>query len=203
MKKSFFGILAAISLLAGSTEAQWVDIGSGPDTSYLVIESPNDPSFLAAPLQFAIHYTFDTVSPQDGYWLLQEAIAFDASLSAVINNFGSPSEPNYFMNSMTYDLVTLTNTVLPATGPYWQQWVAGGEAGFPTASPVPSNSWTLGSGISAPYRALAPGSTDGFVFAEASTSPSVSPVPEPSSFLLLVAATVLLIYATRRRVHTG
>lgn len=193
MKKSFIGIaLVAVMACTPTLRAQWIPIGDGPDTSYLVIESPHHSEFLSQPLQFAVSYTYDPLLELDGYWLLQQVISFDLLLSVAFNNFGTPEEPSYFVESMTYDGETQQSTQFPDIGPFWQQWVAGGMSGYPDPDPIAQDTWIFGSGMSAPTRLIGPNSTDGWVYANEATAPSIHPVPEPAAGLLLLVGGGLL-----------
>jgi hypothetical protein len=185
-------LLAAVAVLAAvsSVPAQTLtgSYGSGPDTSYLVIQAAD---FGAEPLFYAFNYTYEPGNPLDGYAMLSTVVAGDPLLDAVILNFGTVSEPNYFLDSITYNSITLTNTGAPTFSPYWAQWVSGGEAGYPTAGPIASGAWEFGSGSSAPYRYLAPNAWDGYVFNDGSAAPDITPVPEPgSAWLILIAGGV-------------
>ncbi len=201
--KKFMLVCMTMALTAASPLwAQWVPIGTGSDVSYMVIESPHNSEFLSTPLQFAIYYTFDPIQEYDSYWLLQQVIAFDPLFDVTFVNYGTDEEPSYFITSMTYDSITLVTTSWPDVGPYWQQWAAGGESGYPAAEPISDTSWSFGSGMSFPYRLIAPGSTDGWVYATAATAPTIDPVPEPSASLLVVLAGAAL-WRVRRRITTA
>ena len=182
-------LLAAVAILAAaaSVPAQTLTgtYGTGPDTSYLVIQAAD---FGAEPLWYAFNYTYEPGNPLDGYAMLSTVVAGDPLLDAVILNFGTVSAPNYFLDSLTYNSLTLTNTGAPTFSPYWAQWVSGGEAGYPTAVPIASGTWEFGSGSSAPSRYLAPNAWDGYIFNDGSAAPDITPVPEPQSLWLVVVA---------------
>ena len=188
-------------------------IGEGLDVSYALIEAD---AFGDEPIVFQYRYDFDPSSPLDGYALSTAIDSAAPELTLGFINFGDEEFPNYFLNSITYGTTTLTNTPFPLIGPFWAQWVRGGQAGFLELLPVPSSEWQFGSGISYPYRVVEPGSWDGFVFSQESRPPSdvqlvdPNPIPEPgspgsvppvgvnpvpeagSSLLLLVGGTVAL-----------
>ncbi|MFV0415791.1 MAG: hypothetical protein ACK5NG_05435, partial [Chthoniobacterales bacterium] len=124
---------------------------------------------------------------------------FDSNLTGTFNNYGTVADPNYFLNNLNYNGINLVNTSTPPYTPYWSQWVSGGKAGFPTGSPVAEGSWSFGSGLSAPWRELAPGSWDGFVFGDGLSSPSIAPVPEPTVIYFLGGAAIL--FYLKRRLH--
>lgn len=196
MKKLFLVLLATagVSLTSASAQTITQTVGSGSATSYLVIEAPD----FGGPLTFAYLYEYNPADPFDTHALMVAIDAAVADLSFTYVNYGTVEEPNYFLDAVTWQSLTLTNTGLPTFSPYWGQWVSGGLAGFPTAEPVPSETWGFGFGISAPYRLVEPGSWDGFAYNDGLSAPSVSPVPEPSAVLLALGAGALV--GLRRRV---
>lgn len=196
MKKLFLILLATAGISFTSAQSQTITgtVGTGADTSYFVIEATD----FGAPLTFAYLYDYNPANPLDTYAMM---VAIDAAiddLQFTYINYGTVSEPNYFLDSVTYQTITLTNTPAPTYSPYWAQWVSGGLSGYPEAEPILSGSWTYGSGVSAPVRYIEPGSWDGFIYNDGMSAPSVSPVPEPSSTLLTICATGLVAF--RRRV---
>jgi len=191
-------LAAVLTLVAFHAPAYGqIIIGEGDDVSYAVIEADE----FAAPLVYAYHYTHSPSEPLDGYALLTAIDFADPGLSLSFVNFGDDESPNYFLDSVTYGSMTLTSTPFPNVGPFWVQWVSGAEAGFPTAVPIASGGWTFGSGISSPYRSIGPGSWDGFVFNLGDTDPSISPIPEPQSSVLLFAGITVVLWMLRRRRH--
>ena len=190
----FAAILAVVFPISGRAQ---IVIGTGPDASYAVIQATgsSDQSFT---LIYEYRYNYDPSKPLDGYDLLT---AIDSALPELNLNFITFGEgsTNYFLNSVTYGTTTLTNTPGPAFAPFWAQWVHGGEAGYPTAEPIFSVNWSLGSGVSSPYRSIAPGSSDGFVFNDGNVPPTVSPLPEPRAVALLFGGTILLVIRLIRR----
>jgi hypothetical protein len=181
-------VIAGACLLPSVSSAATILVGSGPDTSFLVLESPN----LGA-RTYEIRYTYNASASQDGYFLLSQVVTFDSNYTLDLNNdYGTPSAPNYFLNSISYNNVADTGA-----GSYWAHWVARGQAGYPTASPKPAGTWSLGSGISSPYRLIAPDSWDALYFSDGNFAPSVAPVPETSSALLTLLGS-LVIFKRRR-----
>lgn len=197
MKKLLVFLLATAGFSFTPASAQ-VLVGTGTNSSYLVIEADD----FGAPLTFEYLYDYNPADPFDTYTMMVAIDAAVADLSFTYINYGTLDEPNYILDAVTYQSITLTNTAFPAVGPFWAQWVAGGQAGFPVAEPVASGSWGFGSGISEPYRYVEPGSWDGFIFNEGSAAPSVSPVPEPGSAVLLTAA-MAVIFLRRRRLESS
>ncbi len=187
--RAFAAIVLTLILAVPGLSAAVIDIGNGAQTYHFVLESPN-----IGVRQYAVHLDGAT----DAYDLIYAVSAEDAAISMSITNWGSPTQPNYFVNSITYNGVTEANTTSSPWVPSWGHWVSGGQAGYPTASPVVSGTWSSGSGISSPYRLVELGSWDALVYGDSTTQPSVVPVPEPSVALLLGAG--LLAIARRRRV---
>ena len=177
----------AWSPLQGAT----IEVGSGPLSSNLVLESPN-----IGTRTYVINYGTGPSAPVDTYDLFTAVLAAESQLTATILNFGTASEPNFFITGLTWNGVTETNTATDPFTPSWVQWVSGGEAGFPTAAPIASGPWTLGSGISEPFRTIAPGSWDALVYADFDTVPSV---PEPGSLPLVAGAIALALIRCRSR----
>lgn len=199
MKKLFLILLATAGISFTSAQSQTITatIGSGANTSYLVIEAPD----FGAPLTFAYLYDYNPADPFDTYTMM---VAIDAALPDLefdFDVFGTPEDPSYFLNAITYQSETVTSTQWPDVGPFWAQWVSGGQSGYPEAEPIDSGTWSFGWGVSSPYRYVEPGSWDGFVYNDGVAPPSVSPVPEPSSMLLIVCAAGVLSLRRRSAVH--
>lgn len=184
--------LAGTCLLSITSQAATIIVGRGNDTSYFVLQSPN-----LGERTYEVNYTYNSSAAQDGFFLLNQIIAADATTDFVVFNFGSMAAPNYFLNSLSSGGITETNTSASPFAPYWAHWVAGGQAGFPAATPNPSGTWSLGSGISAPYRLIEPGSWDGLFYSDGLTAPSVVPIPETSSAVLTLLGAMVLF--KRRR----
>jgi hypothetical protein len=185
-------VLAGSCLLPSVSTAAITVLGSGPDSSFLVLQSPN-----LGVRTYEIHYTYSSGTSQDGYFLLSQVLASGSSITSVLINYNTPSLPNYITDSFTFNSVTETSTPWPDPGPAWSHWVSGGQAGWPAAAPIASGTWQFGSGMSAPYRLIEPGSWDAFYYSDGVTTPSVSPVPEMSS-VLLGALGSLVIFRRRR-----
>lgn len=178
---------AGICLLHAPVQASTILIGSGADSSFFLLESSN-----IGQRSYEIRYTYDAASPKDGAFLLQQIIASDSSVMMQV--FGND---NIYVDSISFGGVTEQGLQMPPWEPYWAHWVAGGGAGFPAAEPIADGVWTQGSGLSGPYRIIAPGSSDALKFSDFTTSPSRAPIPEPSSVLL--AASACLVFLKRRR----
>lgn len=198
LRKVWQGFLSAavagFCLLSSETHAANILVGSGPDTSFFVLESPN-----LGTRTYEISYTYDVMVMQDGFTLLSSLLSEDSTLTADIANFGSAIEPNFFVNAFTFNDVSEVAVSSSPFVPFWAHWVSGGEAGFPSADPVASGTWTVGSGISAPFRLIEPGSWDALVYSDGSVAPSVAPVPEPSALLMTLTGTLMLL--RRRRTN--
>lgn len=185
-------VLAGSCLLPSISNAAITVVGSGPDSSFLVLQSPN-----LGIRTYEIQYTYNSGTPQDGYFLLSQVLGSETSITTALLNYGSPSSPNYITDSFRFNSITETSTPWPDPGPAWSHWVSGGQAGFPAAAPIASGTWQFGSGMSAPYRVIEPGSWDAFFYSDGMTAPGVSPVPETSSAMLGVLG-ALVIFRRRR-----
>ncbi len=196
MKKTIYptrafvaGIITGLVVLADSGRTQVV-VGAGPDASYAIIEAE---AFGNNPLVYEYRYDFDPSNPFDGYALFTAIDSADPGIEFGFVNFGDELDPNYFVNSITYGATRLVSTEFPNVGPFWAQWVSGGQAGFPLASPISSSVWSFGSGVSSPYRFVEPGSSDAFVFNDGDLPPSMDPVPEPSAAALIFGAALFVV----------
>lgn len=188
--------LCALGLLVITPAADAaVIVGTGASSSFLVIEAPE----FGAPLEFEYRYTFNAGAPPDAYAMMVAIDLASPNLSFSFQDFSTGGPPNYFLTAITYDSITLTNATTGDFTPFWYQSVAGGEAGFPIASPIADGVWSEGSGISSPSRKLAPGSWDGFVYGEYGDEPSVSPVPEPTTIALFGVASLAVLGRRLRR----
>jgi hypothetical protein len=182
--------VALASPLPTAARAATIDVGNGPVTSHLLLESP-----ALGSRDYRVHHP----GGGDAFALLQVVLTHDPSLTATFFNFGSAANPNYFVNSITWSGTTETNNPANPWFPYWAHWVAGGQAGFPAATPVPAASWTQGAGISSPYRVTAEGSWDALFFSDGNTPPVTVPVPEPATKACLAVGALLLLPARRRK----
>jgi hypothetical protein len=190
MKKliiAFHAAICSFCMLAATSAATIV--GTGNDSSFLVIEA----EAFGVPLEYEFRYNFDSENPLDGYDLLTAILAFDSErLQATFIGFAN----GYFLDSITFNGITLK---APADyAQYWVQWVSGGISGHENPKPIAAGTWQYGDGMSAPARLHTPGSTDGYIFNDGSTPPSVEPVPEPSSALLLFAGGMALLTVRRK-----
>ena len=188
-------VLAGVCLLPSVSTAAITVVGTGADSSFLVLESPN-----LGVRSYEVHYTYNSGSSQDTYFLLSVVLSADPLLTAGVGNFGTSSAPNYYVNSFTYNSVTETSVSAPPYIPYWAQWVSGGT-GFQDSNynydpgAAPAGIWSSGYGIST--HLVAPGSWDALFYSDGNTQPSVVPVPETSSVMLGVVG-VLVIFRRRR-----
>jgi hypothetical protein len=183
--------IASVLALTGTAEAAAIVLGTGPDSAFYVLESPNIGS-----RTYEIRYTYNESEPLDGWDLLQVVDSYESELSVQAFNFGSEEAPNWFVNAITWMGTTETANSEDPFVPYWAQWVSGGEAGFPSATPVADGVWSSGSGMSLPYRVIEPGAWEALKFGDFVTVPTVAPVPEPSALLLAFGGLAVLV---RRR----
>jgi len=202
MKKLLVILLAVAGISSTPARAQAI-VGTGPDSSHLVIEA----AAFGAPLVYEYNYTYDPLNPLTTTDMLIAVDAAVADISVELLYGGA------FLNGVTYIPLTLTlsNSVTPPDfSPFWAQWVSGGESGDPLA-PMPDNIWSDGYGPAS--RTLEPGSWDGFIFNGAygpapdyflvSAPPSVLPVPEPSTVLLLTFCAAGVLILRKRRFFGG
>ena len=193
-------VIAGVCLLPSVSSATTTVVGTGPDSSFLVLESPN-----LGVRTYEVRYTYSSGASQDGYFLLGQVIASDANYSISLTNYGSIPAPSYFVNSISYNGTPETNNPLPPDyAPYWVHWVSGGMGyqdppptySFNPGVPTPGI-WTTGYGISSPSRLIAPGSWDALFFSDGASAPSIAPIPETSSALLALFGS-LVIFKRRR-----
>lgn len=196
--KTFSALLALVvaGLFAEKCHAQTI-IGTGSDFSYLVIEATD----FGAPLVYEWHYTYDSSAPPKTVAMLH---AIDAAVPEL--NFTIPSPDDNYLDAIEYlpANTNLQNTI----SLFWAQWVSGGTSGVPLLS-KPFGVWSEGYGIA--ERELAPGSWDGFIYNGefnpdppyqiTSPPPSVLPVPEART-IILVCVGIVAIFYVRKRLHT-
>ncbi len=194
------GILLLAFFTGATTEIihGQIQIGTGPDSSILVIEAAE----FGPPQVYQWNYTYNPLAPFSTADLIA---AVDSAISGL--NF-TLLYGGTFLDAIEYSSLTLTNEFNPPYAPFWAQWVSGGKSGIPLES-KPDGVWSAGFGITA--REIAPGSWDGFRFNGAydveppydviSAPPSLSPIPEPSAVALLAAGGILLVTYARKRLH--
>lgn len=193
IRKLLLTLLAVVGLTCIPKSHAIIVVGVGDDVSYAVIQADT----FGTPIVFAYHYTYDSSNPFDAYFLFNEVAAALPELTLGWVNYGDDDEPNYFLQSVTYYSDTLISTAWPDVGPYWAQWVAGGESGFPFAVPIASGVWTYGDGMSSPYRLVQPGSWDGVIYNDGSVPPDL--IPEPSTAWLLFSCGAVVCFLNRRK----
>jgi len=183
-------------LMSLSCQAAAILIGTGPHASHVVLESPN-----LGVRHYEVRY--DAAGGlYDAKFLIDRIVAEDSAIAMSFVNFGTTTEPNFFLNSVTYNSVTETNESSPPWTPYWAHWVSGGS-GYMNADfsfnpgEAPAGEWSTGFGISTPNRQIAPGSWDALFFSDGATVPSVVPIPEPSTWLLALMASLLIVHRRR------
>jgi hypothetical protein len=174
-----------------------INIGTGPDLSYLVID---ESTLYSTPLEFIYHYTYDSNNLLTGTDLLQQ-VASNSTLGVSMVFYGGGLGNS--LDSLTYAGTTVAGTNAPdySTGSYWSYYVAGGlEAGTPAAT----NDWSYSS-VGWDSRTISPGSWDGETLSSYSDygstttglPPSVAivavPEPETAPLMLLSIITLLLL----------
>lgn len=178
-------------LLASSASAVIIQVGSGADTSQVLIEAP-----AFGVLDYRVSYDYTPGIGQDAFFLLGRIVAEDSRFSADPVIAGGLGDENYFLSAITF--AGSTQATPGDFSEFFNHYVSGGSAGFPAEDvvPVAREAWTSGSGVSAPFRQIAPGSSDALIFGAFGTQPSSLPVPEPSTALF---GTLALIGLTKRR----
>ena len=200
MKKTILAFLLTTlgTLITPASGYTQIQVGSGPDSSFLVVEA----AAFGAPLVYQWNYTYNVSAPPSTADMITAVDLVSLELNFTILYSGT------FLDSIEHSGLTLTNATSYPYSPFWAQWVSGGTSGSPLVT-KPSGVWSAGYGIT--YRELAPGSWDGFIFNGVydsnppydviSLAPSVAPVPESSSLILLTGAMLLLLIHARKRLH--
>jgi hypothetical protein len=199
MKTYKIGLLAGLgvfSLFLAKPAAAQIQVGTGNDHSFLVIEAAD----FGATMVFQWNYTHNPSSPFKTADMLAAVDVVQMDLNFTILYGGT------FLDAIEYKGNTLTNSFLPPYSPFWAQWVSGGTSGAPLET-KPLGIWSAGFGIA--NRELAPGSWDGLIFNGVydsnppydviSAIPSVAPVPEPHVLWLLIAGGVIILLRRQGR----
>ncbi|MCE9588612.1 MAG: PEP-CTERM sorting domain-containing protein [Verrucomicrobia bacterium] len=209
---SALAFLVSISSLKAAVltgrEPLLLDLGNGPDVSFLVID---DSGLSSSPLKFAYHYSYDSNNPLTGLDLLR-SITSDAlsGLSVGVGTTYFGGRRTYLLDSFSFHGSTVQGTPFSAdndSGIYWSYYVAGvAEDGF---TPLKAGIWSYAqTGLDA--RLIAPGSWDGWTISSyidgglttLDSVPSVSLVPEPSTTFLVIVAGLFFVWAFRRKSST-
>lgn len=193
-RRGFLGALASLCLFPSLCPAANIVVGTGNDTSYLILQSTN-----LGVRTYEIHYTYNAAVPRDALFLLSSAAASDPALGYSLVNYGTESAPNYFLDSISLNGVPESGSFAPPWT-WWTHWVAGGWGSeAPTydfdPGPVAFGTWKVGYGISS--RTIEPGSSDLLFLSDGSVAPAFSPIPEPASLVLLASGS-FLIFRRRR-----
>ncbi len=191
-------VIAGACLIPSISHAANIIVGSGSDTSYLILESTN-----LGVRTYEVHYTYNASAPQDSAFLIAQAVAGDSALGVSLGDFPTEQFPvNKFVNYFSLNSVEEWGSSSPPWT-YWAHWVAGGlgyqngdpDYDFNSGAPA-AESWTLSYGIST--HTIAPGSSDALFLSDGNSAPSVAPIPETSSALLAVLGSVV-IFKRRRK----
>lgn len=182
--------LAVVACLASNASATTLTVGMGSDSSFVILESPN-----VGLRTYEVFYDFDASNPIGTDDLLITIGSEDPAI--VFNLMGDSSNP--FLESIDFNGTT-EGGPFAAGAPFWGIWVAGGETGFPSPSPIPSTTWTAAGGLSESFRIVEPGSSEALLFGTVFAPPTFDPIPEPSSVFLLGAGSLLIIARRKRLV---
>jgi hypothetical protein len=177
-----------------------INIGSGPDLSYLVID---ESTLDSTPLEFVYHYTYDSNHPLTGYDFLNQ-ISSNSTLGVSTVFYGGGL--GNILDSITYGSKVIAGTNAPdySTGTYWSYSLAGGYDGG--IAPLLNNQWNYANnGMDS--RTITPGSWDGWTLAsyssygsltvDAPPSVVIAAVPEPEAAPLLLLSIITLILLFR------
>jgi hypothetical protein len=192
----FLAVLAGSCLLPSVSNAANIIVGTGNDTSYLILESAN-----LGVRTYEVHYTYNSTTPQDSAFLIAQAVAGDSALGVSLGNYPTvPFPVNYYVNYFALNSVEEWGSSSPPWT-YWAHWVAGG-AGYQNldfsynSGAAAADSWTLSYGIST--HTIQPGSSDALYLSEGIAAPSVAPIPETSSALLAVLGSLVVLIRRRK-----
>jgi len=170
-------------------------VGTGSDTSYLILESTN-----LGVRSYEVHYTYNSSAPQDSAFLVGQAVAGDSALGVSLSDFGNAQFPvNYYVDYFSLNGTQEWGSSSPPWT-WWAHWVAGG-LGYQNpdttynSGAAADDSWTLSWGIST--HTIQPGSSDALFLSDGMAQPSVAPIPETSSALLAILGSVVIF--KRRR----
>lgn len=171
-------VAGLVALTSRPLFAQPMVVGSGPDTVQVIFNWPD--GFVA---DYDVEYGTGPSSTILGYTATQDCAA-DPNLTLQWINYGSATDPAYFLNYASYTggHVGDGSTYNPVTAPnnYWTEWYANGGP------------WQYGNGAS--VDTLDNGGEIGWVFGSTAT-----PVPEPASMAIFLGAGALLIRRRRER----
>lgn len=189
-------VVAGACLFPSVSTAANIIVGTGNDTSYLILESTN-----LGVRSYEVHYTYNASTPQDSAFLVGQAVAGDSALGVSLSDFGNAQFPvNYYVDYFSLNNVEEYGSASPPWT-WWVHWVAGGT-GYQNpdttynSGAAADDSWTLSWGIST--HTIQPGSSDALYLSDSTVQPSVAPIPETSSALLAILGSVV-IFKRRRR----
>lgn len=178
-----------------------IDVGSGRDLSYLVID---ESTLYSTPLEFVYHYTYDSNNPLTGYELLTN-VASQSTLGVQTSFFGGGL--GNFPDSFSYAGNTVAGSNAPdfSVGTYWSYYDAGGTEVGQATNP-PSTHWNYAN-VGIDSRLIAPGSWDGWTLSAYSDygnttvglppSVAIAAIPEPASLPLVILSLAGFMVITR------
>jgi hypothetical protein len=215
MKLNRLGLVALATLIFGLTlpasRAAVItkDYGSGPDTTYLLLQFAGSVDSVL----YTYHFTYNAASHFTGAALFLALDSADAQLN--LTSFGTPSE-NFYVDQVAYDGYSEPTGNEDGTF-YWNYFVSGGlqQDVDPNTFQLIPNQFTAapdgvwsGASVGGSNRIVEPGSWDAWVFGEydenfnyIGAQPGVAPVPEPSPLAMLTIGGLALGLFLRRRRH--
>lgn len=164
---------------AANTNPLAINVGDGPDISFVVIQ---EPSLSSRPIVFAYHYTNASSPPINGYQLLLAIHAGypDFDFATTQYSFGKS------LDAFRFGGTTVSSSTAPDGngGYYWSYYLCGGYDG---SGAVGTYGWSY-SQYGFESRTIAPGSCDGWTLAswQGTNGMDVPPIMDPT-FLATIA----------------
>jgi hypothetical protein len=193
------GITQIHAAVLSGIEPTYINVGTGVDTSFLVIDESD---LNSSPLVFVYHYDYDINNPLTGYSLLTHVAAGSSLLPSTSLYGGGLGNSLDSLTFQTGQTVSAT-TSLDGSGTYWSYYVSEGQDGG--VSPVLRDQWNYAN-YGMDFRTISPGSWDGWTLSSYSsdfttydfppTVPIVA-VPEPQPMLAVLISLTLTLLLVR------
>ena len=158
---------------AVATNPMAINVGQGPDVSFVVIQ---EPSLSSSPIVFAYHYTNASSPPINGYQMLLAIHAGcpDFDFATTQYSFGKS------LDAFRFGRTTVSSSTAPdgSGGYYWSYYLCGG---FDGSGEVGTSAWSY-SQYGFESRTIAPGSCDGWTLAswQGTNGMDVPPTIDPT-----------------------